>query len=123
MERNQPSGQFLLPGGRGGAHDDPLDGPDVDRGFKLGKSAGLPREGVRSLVAGQSAVGRDQMHEDWLPSVGERSQQVPEYVRRHWGALGVLWIVLQQGQRRRRISADDDRVGGGLVLSARQFLS
>ena len=107
----------LLPGG-GGAHEEPLDGPDVDRGFKLGKSAGLPREGVLSLVAGQSAVGRDPMHEDRLPSVGERSQQVPEYVRRHW----VLWTVLQQGQRRRRIGADDDRVGGGLVLSAQQFL-
>ena len=77
----------LLPGGGGGARDGPLDDPDVDRGFKLGKGAGLPREGVLSLVAGQSAVGRDPMHKDRLPSVGERSQQVPEYVRRHWGPL------------------------------------
>ena len=59
----------LLPGGGGGA----LDGADVDRGLMLGEGAGLPREGVRSLVAGQSAVGRHPLHDDRLPSVSERS--------------------------------------------------
>ena len=108
----------LLPGGGGGAHDGPLDDPDVDRGFKLGRAlASRARASFRSLPDSPRWAGTQCLKIGCPLSASGLSR-----FQNMSAATGVLWTVLQQGQRRRRIGADDDRVGGGLVLSARQFL-
>ena len=67
-----------------------------------------------SVVAGQTAVDGDPLHDHRLSSVGEGSQQSPCVClyRRPLGSR----VIFQQGQSRHRVGTDDDWVRGVTIF-------